>query len=367
MNQKIVVRKIQFNEEKEIWKVAKTLSILERYYFYYLTYKPYSVNALVAIYENSIVGCITPHIKTHSGEKIGIIGGIFVDCTVQGKGVGKALANAALSHFQKEGCKINYVLVDRFNSPSWNMFLHNDFTPFEFNEQFRVYGWKTIPLWEVNGYLWEMGCFILRKTDKENQATKEIWEGWHLSLAWISFSFIILLMNVRIGNPLFNYIPFILSVVGVSILAHELSHKFIAHILGLKTVFKIWESGLVLSVLLALFGITVPFYGSSFIKQKDWSYNKNIKKMGLIYSIGPIISLILASLFLGLTHWSNISWIVTLGTIGFHVNFIIVLFNLIPTFPFNMFDGKKIFLWNKIGWILLVMWFILLFAIVKFL
>ena len=366
MNQKIVVRKIQPGEDKAVWKVAKTLSILERYYFYYLTYKPHKIDALVAVDGERIVGCVVPYIDTHAGEKVGIVGGIFADRNVQGKGVGKALADAALSHFQKEGCETNYVLVDRFNSPSWNMFLHKGFTPFEFNEQFRVYGWKILSLWWINSYLLEPGCFILRKTDKESQTAREIGEGWHFLIAWLVFSLIILVAVARLDDPLVASIPLVLGVVGVSILAHELSHKLIARSFGFKTVFKVWESGLVFSFFLILLGVLIPFYGSTFIKQKDWPYYKKIKEMGLIYSVGPVISLVLASCFLGLTYGTSTEWLVDLGIVGFWVNSVLALFNLILVYPLTPFDGRKIFLWNKIVWSLLVIWVTLLLGVKTF-
>jgi Zn-dependent protease len=361
MDQKIVVRKIQPGEDEGVWKVAKTLSIFERYYFYYLTYKPSKTDALVAVYGERIVGCVIPGISTLAGEKIGSVDGIFVDRNVQGRGIGKMLLDAALFHFQEAKCKTLYYIVDRFNSSSWNMALHRGFIPFEFNEQFRVFGWKILFLWLAIGYHFEPGTFILRKTVQERQMVREVGERWHFLIAWFVFSLIVLVSVTRLDDPLLSSIPFVLGVVGVSVFAHELSHKLVAHSLGLKTVFKVWESGLVFSFLLALLGIGgYPSYGSTFIKQTDWPYNKKIKEMGLIYSIGPVISLLLASCFLALFYLANIGWPVTLGIVGFWVNFALALFNLIPIFPFTPFDGRKIFLWNKIAWLLLVIWFTLL-------
>jgi len=361
MNQKIIVRKIQPGEDKAVWKVAKTLSILERYLFYlffYLSYKIGKADALVAVDGERIVGCVTPKVTTLAGEKIGSVEAIFVDRNVQGKGVGKALVDAALSLFQEAECQTLYYIVDRYNSPSWNMALHRGFNLFEFNEQFRVFGWKILSLWLAISYYFAPGTFILRKTAKESQITREAGAGWHFLLAWLGFSLTILAMGIRLGDPLLDTIPFVLGVVGVSIFAHELSHKLVANFFGLKTVFKVWESGLVFSVLLALLGGLYPSYGSTFIKQMDWPYNKKIKEMGLIYSVGPVISLILASCFLGLTYWTSTEWLVDLGIVGFRVNFILALFNLIPIFPFSIFDGRKIFLWNKTVWSLLVIWFV---------
>ena len=91
MNQKVVVRKIQSGENKAVWKVAKTLSMLERYFFY-LFYLIGKANALVAVDKEKIVGCVIPKVTTLAGEKIGSVDGIFADRNVQGKGVGKALA-----------------------------------------------------------------------------------------------------------------------------------------------------------------------------------------------------------------------------------------------------------------------------------
>jgi GNAT superfamily N-acetyltransferase len=273
-NSKIIIRRIQLGEDKAVWRVARTLSILERYLFYLIfSLSSAKANALVAIDEERIVGCIIPKVTTIAGEKIGIADGIFVDRNAQGKGVGKALLDSALSRFQEAGCKTLYYVVDRFNSPSWNLAVHHGFDLFEFNEQLRVFGRRIFLLWWVNGYFFNPGTFMLRKTGGESQMTREAGLGWHLLLAWIGFSFVLWVTGIRLDAPLLDSIPFVLGVVGVSIFAHELSHKLVARSLGFKTVFKIWESGLTFSAVFALLGTLLPFYGSTFIREKDWAYN----------------------------------------------------------------------------------------------
>ena len=258
MNQKIVVRKIQSGEDEAVWKVAKTLSIVERYVFYYLTYKPYRTDALVAVDGERVVGCVIPRVTVFAGEKICMVEGIFVDRNVQGKGIGKALLDAAMSHFQEAECKTLYYIVDRFNSSSWNMALHHGYDLFEFNEQFRIYGWKILSLYWVTSYFFAPGCFMLRKTNKKSQITREAWAGWHFLLAWFGFSFALWAVGIGRGAPLLDSIPFVLGVAGASVFAHELSHKIVASSLGFKTVFKVWESGLIFSAFWALLGTLLP-------------------------------------------------------------------------------------------------------------
>jgi len=155
------------------------------------------------------------------------------------------------------------------------------------------------------------------------------------------------------------YIPMIAGVTGVSILAHELSHQLVAARFGLKTVFSVWESGLVFSALLALLGVTpfYPSYGSTFIAQKDWPYHQQPRKLGPVHAVGPLVSSMLALAFLGLFlrgEQSGIAWLQAMGRGGFIVNYTLVLFNLIPVFPFGSFDGQGIFRWSLPVWALLV-------------
>jgi len=360
MNREITIRKIQPDDDRAVWEVAKTLDIPERY-LAYLSYKRGKANALAAVDGEKVVGCVVPRVATIAGEKIGIVDWIFVNRNVQGKGTGKALVDAVLFYFQEEDCKTLYALIDRYNSPSWNMFFHKGFMPFEFDRQFKVFGWRIISLWWVASYFIAPGHFIMRKTDEECQLVGEATEGWHFLLAWLGFSFVAWIVGLRHDAPVLTSIPFVLGVVGTSMFVHELAHKLIARLFGLKTVFKANELGLVFSAPFSLLvGVFYPTYGSTYIKQKDWPYNKNLREMGVIYTAGPVVSLVLAFCFLGLTHWADREWLEALGTVGFWTNFSLGFFNLLPI---PMLDGNKIFLGNKTIGVLLVTGFILLWML----
>jgi len=151
-------------------------------------------------------------------------------------------------------------------------------------------------------------------------------------------------------------IPLILAVTGVSLFTHELAHKFTASFFGLKTIFRVWESGLLFSSLLALFGAFFPAYGSTYIKQVDWRYDAKRNETGWIFMAGPTFSLALAiSLWVVMT-FANNELLVATGRVGYFTNLIFVILNLLPIQAAGgpaAWDGRKIFTWNKTVWSLL--------------
>ena len=152
-------------------------------------------------------------------------------------------------------------------------------------------------------------------------------------------------------------IPLALGVAGLSLFSHELAHKLSASRFGLKTTFKMLDSGILFSLLLAtILGALYPAYGSTYIKQVDWRYDPKQKEMGLTYVAGPTISLTLATLFLASLPYFNHELLLKIGEMGYVTNFILVFFNLIPLQTAGGFawDGRKIYSWNKTIWTLLV-------------
>ncbi len=151
-------------------------------------------------------------------------------------------------------------------------------------------------------------------------------------------------------------VPTLFAVVAISLLAHELSQKLAARRLGLETTFKAWGSGLLLGWLLALVGGFFPGYGSTYVKQLDWWYEHKKEKTGIIFALGPLVSLALAFAFWTLTTLTTSSLLMASGKVGYTINLVIVIFNLIPIQAAGGFvwDGKKILAWNKTIWATLV-------------
>ena len=129
-----------------------------------------------------------------------------------------------------------------------------------------------------------------------------------------------------------------------SFFVHELAHKITAQRRGLWAEFRLTMWGAVLTlvfmVLPVAFKIIAP--GAVMI-----SGSANMDDIGKISIAGPMTNIILASALLGASFFvPSLFWVFALGAL---LNSYIAVINLIP---FGIFDGFKIFNWNKKIWAL---------------
>lgn len=361
MDHQISIREMLPDEEREVRLLYKrSLGLIDRIAFtlaFRETLKStrrQKGSCLVALHEGRVVGSFSLRIISIAGQSIGLIDAIVTDQDARGKGIGKYLMEEALSWFKKKECETICATADRYNSPSWNMFIHNGFFIYDFPRQFRNLGWHFIRLWLAEGYIIGFGTFFLRKTNRDEKHI-EVGQTWHFVVAWLVLALLWWIPTIRGGASLVM-IPLILTVAGLSLFAHEIAHKIIASFLGLKTIFRVWESGLLFSSLLALFGGFFPAYGSTYIKQVDWRYDTKRKETGWFFIAGPTVSLVLAISFWFVMTLANHELLVATARVGYITNLIIVILNLLPIQAAGgpaAWDGRKIFTWNKTAWSLL--------------
>ena len=179
----------------------------------------------------------------------------------------------------------------------------------------------------------------------------------HIVIAWlaISYAFAILLLWSNLGRrpvteELFNGIanPFVisLSTVGISFIVHEMSHKIVAQRYGSWAEFRMSPFMLFLMLVLVYgFGLLFAAPGAVMI------YGGNIGKRenGRISLAGPLSNLLLGLAFFPLLSESGIVY--EIGRYGVIINIALALFNLIPI---SIFDGRKIWAWNKPVYILVL-------------
>lgn len=182
--------------------------------------------------------------------------------------------------------------------------------------------------------------------------------------AWffISLAFMVLFSNgYRIFSLNSSYIilTFIISAftVGLAFLLHELAHKAVAQNYGFEAEFRAFHSMLWLALLFSFFGFIIAAPGAVMIKAFRISREKN----GKIALAGPLVNIILAIIFLLLLFLLTgfeLGVLKKLFLFGFTINSLLALFNLIP---FPPFDGSKVFIWNKVVWIILTVFALILY------
>ncbi|HWQ95930.1 MAG TPA: site-2 protease family protein [Candidatus Methylomirabilis sp.] len=176
----------------------------------------------------------------------------------------------------------------------------------------------------------------------------------HVIISWlaISYAFAILLLwsksgirpsNEELFSGIFNPLVISLFTVGISFIVHEMSHKIVAQRFGSWAEFRMNPIMLLLMLILVYqFGILFAAPGAVII----YGGNVGRRENGRISLAGPLSNLILGMAFFLLLSEQGILY--EIGKYGVIINIVLALFNMIP---FGVFDGRKIWDWNKLVYI----------------
>jgi len=168
-----------------------------------------------------------------------------------------------------------------------------------------------------------------------------------ISLLIISglFAYIFSRGSPDILSVFINLFPIMIVAVGLGFLLHELAHKFVAIKYGYFAEYKMWLNSLIFSVIIAvLVGFVIALPGAVYV------YNVESKEdNGKISIAGPLTSIILSVIFLLLMQFVFFSpLLLILFFIGFFINSFLAFLNMLPI---GGLDGKKVFKWNPILWL----------------
>ncbi|MBU0614470.1 MAG: hypothetical protein KJ601_00075 [Nanoarchaeota archaeon] len=169
-----------------------------------------------------------------------------------------------------------------------------------------------------------------------------------LTKAWvcISLAFGILLSGFSLSSRGWDIVALLMSfivaaiTVGIGFIVHELSHKIIAQRYGCQAEFRAFDNFLIIGIFMALFlRILIAAPGAVMI-----SGPVGKSRNGKISMAGPTSNLAVALGFLAVAviFGHNI-----ITYYGFFINSLLAGFNMLPV---AMFDGRKIFEWNKAVW-----------------
>ena len=173
-----------------------------------------------------------------------------------------------------------------------------------------------------------------------------------ISMLFIAVIFAYIFSQSNI-NAFILLIPATFISVGLGFVLHELAHKFVAIRYGFYAEFRVWFQGLIFGVITAII-IKLAFFvpGAVYIHGNNISNEEN----GKISIAGPLVNIILALIFLGLSPYINYNATDVSGFIisniiyfGFFINSYLAALNLLPI---SILDGAKVFRWNPLIWVI---------------
>lgn len=152
-------------------------------------------------------------------------------------------------------------------------------------------------------------------------------------------------------------LTFVIAVVtvGTAFVLHELAHKFMASRYGYWAEFRKNVQMLLIAVVVAVVtGIVFAVPGVTVVNTAGRRMNDRERGMisvggiviNLVFAV-PFLVIMLAGIYLGGVDASPFAvpgFLFYLGLIGLQVNAMIAFFNMLPVGPL---DGKKIFVWNR--------------------
>ena len=159
----------------------------------------------------------------------------------------------------------------------------------------------------------------------------------------------------RTGPGMFILLLAISAVLIVfSFLLHELAHKFTAQKYGAWAEFRMYPGGLMLAIVMSLFGFLFAAPGAVYINGRITE-----EMNGRISMAGPLVNLLLATgavVFVPFTTGilSDVAFMMA------YFNAFLALFNMLPIPPL---DGSKIFRWNRGAYIAMFSWGIVVLAL----
>lgn len=154
--------------------------------------------------------------------------------------------------------------------------------------------------------------------------------------------------------PNASLIPVAFIAVVIGFLFHELAHRYVARKFDAVAFFKMWPTGLLLGLFMALLRIGIVFAAPGAVvvypyRYSRWKYRSKhltVNEWGWIAAAGPITNILFAILFAAIAFMTT-GFISSSASFIFLVNAVLATFNLIP---FGPLDGAKVARWKVWFW-----------------
>lgn len=172
----------------------------------------------------------------------------------------------------------------------------------------------------------------------------------HLVIAISVFFIIEAPMLLQFGSVILFTIA---SLIALAFALHELAHKFTAQHYGAWSEFRLDPFGTLISLLTALSSFKIIAPGAVVV----FGSRVTRENMGKIALAGPLTNIFQILIFILLSRFFPILWIAAI------LNADLAVFNLMPV---SILDGRKIFMWNKKVFTVILAVALILWAMVRF-
>src|SRR6056297_2275784 len=267
----------------------------------------------------------------------GMLSWIFVDSKAQGHKLGARLLDAGIKAMDEKGLKTQFSLIRADNTASWNMFAKNGYTRPSVLKS--LFGYSVKGLLKRFGYSLATGYSTWIRDDSRDNASVHP-KRWAIVKSLLFSLFIGAALSLFSLRGIEFFFIGMAMVAGITALRMLVAYP-IARMSG-PVRFDAPQGGTPLSVILALaFGAWWPTFGF-FVPKADIWRDREFARYNGMQAFATWMSLVLvyvamSFLYPGVFH-AGLDSILTL----------IIIYQVIPFFPFDGMDGAKVLNYSKV-------------------
>lgn len=284
-----------------------------------------------------IVGAV---LLEKGSDKEGFLSWIFVDESARGHRLASRLIQSGFDALDEKGLTKQFALVRDDNTASWNMFLKAGYKILPIHKS--LFGYSMKGILKRFSYSMLTGYSIWVKDDAQNnKSTYPDFPIVRVLLGSILIGATLALFGVRSIDFL---VIALITVLGITLLRIMVAYP-IARTYG-PVRFMPSRGGFVLSILIALLSSAWwPTFGFFVPKEDQWN-NHDFKKTEAYQAIATWLLLNATFIFTSYVFPD-------IFTSGLNiVLMLVIIYQMIPIFPFDSFDGAKVLRWNRLAYVI---------------
>ncbi|MBL7162319.1 MAG: GNAT family N-acetyltransferase [Anaerolineales bacterium] len=347
----ITIRPMQAGEKKTVHGIMRqSFPLIQQWFF------SWTPNVLVAERDGQLLGAtVLKLFPLPGGRKGGLVYWVFTAPEARGLGLGQRLVEAALRFFEEQGCDEIMACVEGFNTSSNKLFATRGFSILSPGQQFRRYGNRVFSVWVSAFHFIDIGHFLWARPAAERPDSPTLqWWGSVVANALIA------LLALWRGSGFHGFDPLACLALPLMVIfffgLRDLAMRFSARRYGLALRYRAWESGLPLSLAIALgAGRLFPMPGAVYPASDRWRYHDLLPRLGSIALAGALPALALTWGAWALSRFGALppgieAWL----DFAMFVGKPLALFDIaLPFFPFASFNGRRIWDRNRVVWAVL--------------